>query len=155
MLDGRSNWGRLTLCNSRDYSLPGSSVHGIFQAEILEWVATSYTRGSNPHLLGLLHWQADSLPLVGSSKATIPQLKRTTTNKQTKTNTLILLLLDSGEILRIPRKSMRCSMAGILSRPVEMVIYQLVLGTVGFPGGTSGKEAACQFRRRKRPGLDP
>ena len=46
-------------------------------------------------------------------------------------------------------------MAGILSRPVEMVIYQLVLGTVGFPGGTSDKEAAYQFRRRKRPGLDP
>ena len=38
---------------------------------------------------------------------------------------------------------------------MEIVIYQLVLGTVGFPGGASGKEAACQFRRRKRPGLDP
>ena len=29
----------LTLCN--DCSLPGSSVHGIFQARILEWVAIS------------------------------------------------------------------------------------------------------------------
>ena len=28
-----------TLCNSMNYSLPGSSVHGIFQARILEWVA--------------------------------------------------------------------------------------------------------------------
>ena len=27
--------------------LPGSSVHGIFQARILEWVATSYSRGSS------------------------------------------------------------------------------------------------------------
>ena len=27
----------LTLCNSMDYSLPGSSVHGISQARILEW----------------------------------------------------------------------------------------------------------------------
>ena len=27
--------------------LPGSSVHGIFQARILEWVATSYYRGSS------------------------------------------------------------------------------------------------------------
>ena len=25
----------------------------------------------------------------------------------------------------------------------------------GLPGGTSGKEPACQFRRRKRPGFDP
>ena len=31
----------MTLCNAMDYSLPGSSVHGIFQARILEWVAIS------------------------------------------------------------------------------------------------------------------
>ena len=31
----------LTLCNPMDYSLPGSSVRGILQAGILEWVATS------------------------------------------------------------------------------------------------------------------
>ena len=36
----------LTLCDSMDYSLPGSSVHGIFQARILEWVAISSSRGS-------------------------------------------------------------------------------------------------------------
>ena len=34
------------LFNSMDYSLPGSSVHGILQARILEWVATSSSRGS-------------------------------------------------------------------------------------------------------------
>ena len=32
--------------NPRDYSLPGSSIHGIFQARILEWVAISYSSGS-------------------------------------------------------------------------------------------------------------
>ena len=32
------------LCDPMDCSLPGSSVHGIFQARILEWVATSYSR---------------------------------------------------------------------------------------------------------------
>ena len=31
----------LILCNPGAYSLPGSSVHGIFQARILEWVAVS------------------------------------------------------------------------------------------------------------------
>ena len=36
-----------TLCNLMDCSLPGSSVHGIFQARILEWVATSFSRGSS------------------------------------------------------------------------------------------------------------
>ena len=37
----------LTLCSPMDYSLPGSSVHGILQARILEWVAVSYSRGSS------------------------------------------------------------------------------------------------------------
>ena len=35
-----------TLCNPVDCSLPGSSVHGILQARILEWVAISFSRGS-------------------------------------------------------------------------------------------------------------
>ena len=33
-----------TLCDPMDYSLPGSSVHGISQARILEWVAISFSR---------------------------------------------------------------------------------------------------------------
>ena len=46
---------------------PGSSVHGILQARILEWVVTSSSRGScqprdrSPGLLCLLRWQAGSL----------------------------------------------------------------------------------------------
>ena len=36
---------RLTLCDPMDYSLPGSSVHGILQARILEWVAISSSTG--------------------------------------------------------------------------------------------------------------
>ena len=38
----------LTLYNPMDCSLLGSSVHGIFQARILEWVAISFSRGSSP-----------------------------------------------------------------------------------------------------------
>ena len=37
----------LTLCNPMDCSLPGSSVHGILQARILEWVAIPFSRGSS------------------------------------------------------------------------------------------------------------
>ena len=37
----------LTLCNPMDCSLPGSSVHGIFQATVLEWVAISFSWGSS------------------------------------------------------------------------------------------------------------
>ena len=56
------------LCDPMDCSLPGSSVHGIFEARILQWVAISYQglfpiQGSKLHLLHLPYWQADSLPL--------------------------------------------------------------------------------------------
>ena len=49
-----------TVCNP-----PGSSVHGISQARILEWVPICFSRGRlpDPDKLCLLHWLADSLPL--------------------------------------------------------------------------------------------
>ena len=56
------------------YSPPGSSVHGIFQARILEWGTISFSRGTlatqglNLGLLLLLHWQMGSLPLVPPGK---------------------------------------------------------------------------------------
>ena len=37
----------LTLCDPVDYSPPGSSVHGILQARILEWAAIPFSRGSS------------------------------------------------------------------------------------------------------------
>ena len=36
-----------TLCDPKDCSLPGSSVHGIFQARVLKWVAISFSRRSS------------------------------------------------------------------------------------------------------------
>ena len=36
-----------TLYDPMGYSLPGSSVHGIFQAIVLEWIAISFSRGSS------------------------------------------------------------------------------------------------------------
>ena len=53
-----------TLCNPVNCSLPGSSVHGIFQARILEWVAISFSRGSSPPGIqpGSPALQAESLP---------------------------------------------------------------------------------------------
>ena len=68
----------VALCGPVDCSLPGSSVRGIFQASMLEWVANSFSRGfSQPKdqtqvscISGL---QADSLPLSqwGSLKVTV------------------------------------------------------------------------------------
>ena len=55
------------LWNPMNCILPGSSVYGIFQARIPELVANSYSRRSpwrsNLHLLCLLYWRVDSLPL--------------------------------------------------------------------------------------------
>ena len=45
----------LTLFDSMDCNPPGSSVHGILQARILEWVIIPFSMGSSA-------WQADSLP---------------------------------------------------------------------------------------------
>ena len=39
----------LTLCDSVDCSPPGSFVHVILQARMLEWVAVSFSRGSSQH----------------------------------------------------------------------------------------------------------
>ena len=65
-----------TLCDPMDCSLPGSSIHGIFQARVLEWVAISFSRGSSqprewtwvlPHCRQMLlppekaeHWRIDA-----------------------------------------------------------------------------------------------
>ena len=48
-----------------DCSPPGSSIHGIFQARILEWGAVSYSRESSwprgqTYVSCVSHWQADS-----------------------------------------------------------------------------------------------
>ena len=52
-IHAKSLQSRLTLCGPMDCSLPGSSLHGILQARILEWVAicfsTMRTRGTLNH----------------------------------------------------------------------------------------------------------
>ena len=54
-----------TLCDPTDCSAPDFSINGIFQERILKWVFQGIfpTQRLNPHLLHLLHWQVDSLPL--------------------------------------------------------------------------------------------
>ena len=60
----------LTLCDPMDCSPPGSSIHGIFQAKntgvgchlLLQGILP--TQELNSYLSHLLHWQADSLPVL-------------------------------------------------------------------------------------------
>ena len=64
----------LTLCDPMDYSLPGSPVHGILQARILEWVVMPSSRGSFQSRDSIcisyiyLHWQRGSLSIVPPGK---------------------------------------------------------------------------------------
>ena len=47
MEERKWKWSVWTLCDPMDCSLLGSSIHGIFQARILEWVAISFSRRSS------------------------------------------------------------------------------------------------------------
>ena len=66
-----------------DCCLPGSSVHGISQAKIPQYIAISFsegifpTQGSN---LRLLHWQVDSLSLSHLGRPTLNTTPLETTN---------------------------------------------------------------------------
>ena len=59
---------------------PRSSVHGILQARVLEWVSVPNSRGVFPtqglnlSLLCLLHWQAGSLPLAPPGKSAVSSM---------------------------------------------------------------------------------
>ena len=58
----------LTLRNPMDCSLPGSSVHGIFQARVLEWVAIAFSELLlQPELI-----QNGEASVVWSQRAQIP-----------------------------------------------------------------------------------
>ena len=54
----------LTLCDPMDSSLPDSSVYGIFQARIPEWVAISFSRGSS-HPRDWTHVSGETPALAG------------------------------------------------------------------------------------------
>ena len=106
----------LTLCDPMDHSPPGSSVHRILQASILEWLALSSSRGSSSirdqtHISCLLHWQSGFLPADPLGKAHITYTDiQTHTDTHTHTHThsfsdsLEQIILDSKAELIIMQK---------------------------------------------------
>ena len=90
-----------TLCDPMGYSLPVSSVHGILQARIQEWVAKPSSRDSSwprewTQVLCLLHWQVGSLPLVPPGKPALPWL-----HAMTGSCFLIKICFQTKDILSI------------------------------------------------------
>ena len=77
----------LSLCDPMDYSLPHSSVHGIFQARILEWVAISFCRGSSgPRDRTRLSHIVGRCFTVWVTRARIQAKERRDLNKKTEKN---------------------------------------------------------------------
>ena len=115
------------LCNPMGCSPPGTSVHGISQARILEQAAISYSMGpsqlgSKLSILHLLHWQADSF----TTSAT----------------------WECGCVYICIRTYIHTQHTHTYTRTNRKSIY-------GLPGGASGKEPTCQCRRHKRCRFDP
>ena len=75
----------LTLCNSTDYSPPGSSVCWILQTRILKWVATPFSRGSSQPrvscITGRLHYITLSYELQRSPTCHDGSHQKATYNK--------------------------------------------------------------------------
>ena len=60
-----------TLCDPMDYSSPGSSVCGIFQARILEWVAITSSKGSSYCCLSLQIASSSHFPTLNPSTSAV------------------------------------------------------------------------------------
>ena len=76
----------VTLWDPMDCSLPGSSIHGIFLARVLEWVAISFSRGSSwprywtwiSHIIGrcFMVWATREVHASGGKRIkTLEQIK--------------------------------------------------------------------------------
>ena len=83
-----------TLCNPMDCSLPRSSIHGIFQARVLEWVAVSFSRGSS--------WPRDWTWVfhIAGRRFTIWATREV--NKAWLLGSAVVLLPLRGRFLRLP-----------------------------------------------------
>ena len=70
----------LTLSDPMDCSLPGSSIHGIFQARVLEWGATAFSDDPPPRVMEIKRkvnkWDLIKLKSFCTAKETVSNLKR-------------------------------------------------------------------------------
>ena len=101
----------LTVCGPMDCSLPGSSIHGIFKARILEWVAISFSRGcSQPK--GIRHGsptlQADSL-LSEPPENNPVSWKKLSSLAQEYHGSCLSFLFHHGHLSNLPIQFLNCS----------------------------------------------
>ena len=86
-----------SLCDPMDCILPGSSVHVIFQARVLEWVATSYPRGfswptSRTHISCVSCTDSSPLSYLGSAFEIVHKVKFCSKYTLVQTNILWFII---------------------------------------------------------------
>ena len=144
-----------TLCDTLNCRPPGSPVHGILQARILEWIAIPFSR--KIHLCTLTQAHGDARPKrswgwagEGTREGSMSPQRVPLgiwTQAEVKAvhwvSRLIPLVSHGEESWENRTPGLRC---------------QLHVGSKevwGLPGGASGKELAFQCRRHKRHGFNP
>ena len=114
-----------TLCDPMDCSPPGSSIHGILHARILEWVAISFSRGSS--------WPRDrtQVSCIAGRRFNLWATREAQKNPK---STIFPAVLDSGspEYLRLP---------GLLrSKQLHHLHTESSLGKIQFLQGSLGSK---------------
>ena len=100
----------LTLCDPMDCSLPGSSVQGIFQARVLEWVAISFSNAPNigapqytRQALTDIKGEIDSNTIVGDFNTPLTPMDRSSKHKINKETHILNDTLDKMDLIDIFR----------------------------------------------------
>ena len=101
----------LILCDPMDCSLPGSPVHGILQARILEWVAIYFSRGSSRP------WDWTRVPCIvdrfsseppGKSHTTVTRIQFWTFTYIASPQNSLESIFNQGPLAHAPRPSGHC-----------------------------------------------
>ena len=111
-----SEWSRSlcqTLCDPMDCSLPGSSLHGILQARVLEWVAISFSTGS-------------SQPRVQTQVSCIPGRRFNLWATRRSLLIIFFILLLFTQSCPTLCNPMDCSMPGFLSFTISQGLLKLL-----------------------------
>ena len=139
----------LTVCDPMDCSLPGFSVHGIFQATVLEWGAISFSRGAS--------WPSDltQVSRVADRGFTLWATRESLDGKESACNAG-----DLGSVLESGRSPGNYSSRQILQHSClknpmgrgawQATVHNWATNTFTFPGWQGVKESACHFRRHRR-----
>ena len=143
----------LTLCSTMDCSLPGSSVHGLLQAKILEWLAIPFSRAS--------FWPRDQTRVSCIAGRFFCHLSHQGSPKSTDMGIHSFfqgIFLTQG----LNPDPLHCrQILYCLSHPGSPYIHICVCACIyvyrygfpaiyiySFPGGTTGKESTCQSKGR-------